>query len=117
MSYVDGFVVAVPTANKAMYKEVAEISAQVFKEHGVLRVVECWGDDVPDGELTSFRKAVQVRDDETVCFAWMLWPSKEARNTAMPKLMKDPRLQPDQLPMPFDGNRMIYGGFKVFVDV
>ena len=103
--------------NKAMYREVAEISAQVFKEHGVLRVVECWGDDVPDGELTSLRKAVQVRDDETVCFAWMLWPSKEARNTAMPKLMKDPRLQPDQLPMPFDGNRMIYGGFKVFVDV
>ncbi len=116
MSYIDGFVAAVPTANKAAYKKHAEDAAVVFKEHGALKLVECWGDDVPDGEVTSFPMAVKCRDDETVVFSWVLWPSREARNAGMEKAMTDPRLQPDVNPMPFDGKRMIFGGFEMIVD-
>lgn len=116
MSYVDGFVAAVPTANKEKYIKHASDAAEVFKEHGVLQMVECWGDDVPEGELTSFPKAVQCKPDETVVFAWLLWPSREVRDKAMPRIMDDPRLQPDVNPMPFDGKRLIYGGFSVIVD-
>ncbi|MEO1247637.1 MAG: DUF1428 domain-containing protein [Pseudomonadota bacterium] len=115
--YVDGFVLAVPTANRETYRKHAEEAAVVFKEYGALKLVECWGDDVPDGEVTSFPMAVQRKDDETVCFSWMLWPSKDVRNEAMPKVMADPRLQPDTNPMPFDGRRMIFGGFEMIVDV
>jgi len=116
MPYIDGFVAAVPTANKAAYKKHAEDAAVVFKEHGALKLVECWGDDVPDGEVTSFPMAVKCRDDETVVFSWVLWPSREARNAGMEKAMTDPRLQPDVNPMPFDGKRMIFGGFEMIVD-
>jgi len=116
MPYVDGFVAAVPTANKEIYKKHAEAAAVVFKEHGALKLVECWGDDVPDGELTSFPMAVKRKDDETVVFSWILWPSREARDAGMPKVMADPRLQPDANPMPFDGKRLIYGGFEMIVD-
>ena len=116
MSYIDGFVVAVPTANKAVYRQHAEASAAIFKEHGALKLVECWGDDVPDGELTSFPMAVKCKEDETVCFSWILWPSREARNQGMEEVMADPRMQPDTNPMPFDGKRMIYGGFEMIVD-
>ncbi len=116
MSYVDGFVAAVPTANKAAFIKHAEDAAVVFKEHGALKVVECWGDDVPDGEVTSFPLAVKSKDDETVIFSWILWPSREVRNEAMKKVMEDPRLHPETNPMPFDGKRLIYGGFEAVVD-
>ncbi len=116
MPYIDGFVAAVPTANKTAYKKHAEDAAVVFKEHGALKLVECWGDDVPPGEVTSFPMAVKCRDDETVVFSWVLWPSRDARNAGMEKAMTDPRLQPDVNPMPFDGKRMIFGGFEMIVD-
>jgi uncharacterized protein YbaA (DUF1428 family) len=116
MSYVDGFVAAVPTANKELYKQHAKAAAIVFKEHGALRLVECWGDDVPEGNITSFPMAVKCNNDETVVFSWILWPSRKVRDEGMQKVMSDPRLRPDSNPMPFDGKRMIYGGFDIIVD-
>src|SRR5215210_8981139 len=115
MNYVDGFVVPVPTANRDTYRRVAEAASTVFKENGALSVTECWGDDVPEGKLTSFPMAVQRKDDETVIFSWITWPSRQARDEGMKKVMADPRLQPETNPMPFDGKRMIYGGFEVIV--
>ncbi|MFT4097079.1 MAG: DUF1428 domain-containing protein [Rhodoblastus sp.] len=115
--YIDGFVAAVPTANREKYRKHAETAAAVFKEHGALKVVECWGDDVPDGKLTSFPLAVQRKDDESVIFSWIAWPSRAARDAGMKKAMEDPRLSPEQNPMPFDGKRMIYGGFETIVDL
>ncbi len=115
MNYVDGFVAAVPTANKETYRKHAADAGAVCQEYGALEFVECWGDDVPDGEVTSFPMAVQRRDDETVVFSWITWPSKEVRDEAMDKIMKDPRMQPDINPMPFDGKRLIYGGFQPLV--
>ncbi len=116
MSYVDGFVAAVPTVNKEIYKQHAIAAAVVFKEHGALKLVECWGDDVPEGKITSFPMAVKCQDDETVVFSWILWPSRKVRDEGMKKAMSDPRLQFDTNPMPFDGKRMIYGGFDIIVD-
>lgn len=116
MTYVDGFVVAVPTANRELYRRHAQSAAAVFKEYGALSVVECWGDDVPEGKLTSFPMAVQRKDDETVVFSWVTWPSRQTRDAGMQKVMADPRLQPDSNPMPFDGQRLIYGGFEVIVE-
>lgn len=116
MAYVDGFVAAVPTANREAYRKHAEAAAVVFKEHGALKLVECWGDDVPEGEVTSFPMAVKRKDDETVVFSWIIWPSRQVRDQSMQKVMADPRLQPDTNPMPFDGKRLIYGGFEVIVD-
>ncbi|HEV3178569.1 MAG TPA: DUF1428 domain-containing protein [Stellaceae bacterium] len=114
--YIDGFVAAVPTANRDAYRRHAEAAAVVFKEHGALRLVECWGDDVPDGKLTSFPMAVKKQADETVVFSWITWPSREARDAGMQKVMADPRSKPEANPMPFDGKRLIYGGFNVIVD-
>jgi uncharacterized protein YbaA (DUF1428 family) len=116
MSYIDGFLAAVPTANREKFRRHAEEAAVVFKEHGALKVVECWGDDVPDGKLTSFPLAVKCQPDETVIFSWIMWPSREARDAGMAKVMADPRLQPDKNPMPFDGKRAVFGGFKVLVE-
>jgi uncharacterized protein YbaA (DUF1428 family) len=116
MSYVDGFVAAVPTANRDAYREHAEKALAVFKEHGALRCVECWGDDVPEGKVTSFPMAVKREDDESVIFSWVEWPSKAARDTGWQKIMADPRMQPGANPMPFDGKRLIYGGFAAIVD-
>jgi len=116
MTYVDGFVVAVLTANRETYRKYAELAAAVFKENGALNVVECWGDDVPEGKLTSFPMAVKRKDDETVVFSWVTWPSRQARDEGMKAVMADPLLQPDTNAMPFDGKRMIYGGFEVIVD-
>jgi uncharacterized protein YbaA (DUF1428 family) len=117
MSYVDGFVLAVPTANQETYRKHAQAAAVVFKEHGALKVVECWGDDVPEGKVTSFPMAVKCQPDETVVFSWIVWPSRAVRDQAMEKVMADPRLQPDQNPMPFDGQRLIYGGFEMIVEL
>jgi len=116
MTYVDGFVAAVPTANRQAFRKHAEDAAAVFKEHGAVKVVECWGDDVPEGEVTSFPMAVKRKNDETVVFSWIVWPSRRVRDEAMKKVMADPRLQPAVNPMPFHGKRMIYGGFEVIVD-
>lgn len=116
MTYVDGFVAAVPTANREKYIRHASDAAPVFKEYGALNVVECWGDDVPGGEVTSFPMAVKCKADETVIFSWIVWPSRAVRDEAMPRVMKDARLQPDVNPMPFDGKRLIYGGFEVVLD-
>ena len=116
MSYVDGFIAAVPTANREKYQEHAEYSAPIFKDHGALAVVECWGDDVPDGEVTSLPMAVKCKDDETVVFSWVVWPSREARNAGWEKIMADPRMQPEDNPMPFDGKRLIFGGFEVILE-
>ncbi|HHT0591952.1 TPA: DUF1428 domain-containing protein [Legionella anisa] len=117
MSYVDGFVAAVPKANKAQYIEHATKAGVVFKEHGALQLVECWGDDVPEGKITSFPMAVKCKEDEIVVFSWILWPSKQVRDAGMKKVMEDPRLEPDINPMPFDGKRLIYGGFNIVVNV
>src|SRR5499427_3378131 len=117
MTYVDGFVAAVPTANREKFKKHADETATIFKEYGALSVVECWGDDVPDGKLTSFPMAVQKKDDETVVFSWIVWPSKQVRDEGMKKVMTDPRIQPNVNPMPFDGKRLIFGGFEVLVDL
>jgi uncharacterized protein YbaA (DUF1428 family) len=116
MTYVDGYVAAVPTANREKFKKHAEAAANIFKEHGALKVVECWGDNVPDGQVTSFPMAVKRKDDETVVFSWIVWPSREARKAAWEKVMADPRMQPDKNPMPFDGKRMIYGSFEPIVE-
>jgi uncharacterized protein YbaA (DUF1428 family) len=116
MTYVDGFVAAVPTANREKFRKHAEDAAAVFKDHGALKVVECWGDDVPGGEVTSFPMAVQCKPDETVIFSWIIWPDRETRNSAMKQVMEDPRLRPDVNPMPFDGKRLIFGGFEVIVE-
>jgi uncharacterized protein YbaA (DUF1428 family) len=113
MNYVDGIVAAVPTAGKEAYRDYALRMAAVFKEHGALEVVDCWGDDVPAGKLTSFPLAVKCEADETVVFSWLSWPSRQKRDEAWKALMADPRMQPGVTPMPFDGKRMIYGGFEV----
>jgi uncharacterized protein YbaA (DUF1428 family) len=115
MAYVDGFVLAVPKANRDMYKQHAEKAAVIFREHGALQLVECWGDDVPEGKLTSFPMAVKCQEDEAVVFSWILWPSRAARDEGMKNFMADPRMA-NMGPMPFDGKRMIYGGFEMFVD-
>ena len=115
MDYIDGFVLAVPTANRELYRKQAADAAPIFKEHGALRLVECWGDDVPEGEVTSFPMAVKRKPDETVVFSWIVWPSKQVRDAGMKKVMEDPRIKESFGSMPFDTKRMIYGGFKSFV--
>ena len=114
MNYLDGFVAAVPTANKEAFLKHAQEAAVVFKEYGALNVVESWGDDVPDGKLTSFPMAVKREEGETVVFSWIQWPSKAARDSAWEKIMADPRMQNSQ--MPFDAKRMIFGGFQIIME-
>ena len=114
MSYIDGFVIAVPDAKRKQFIAHANTFDAIFMEFGATRVVECWGDDVPDGKLTDFRRAVQAKDDETVVFSWVEWPDKATRDAGMKKMMEDPRMDPatpGNPPMPFDGKRMIFGGF------
>ena len=121
MSYIDGFIIAVPTANKEEYVAHAKRGDSVFIDFGATRVVECWGDDVPDGKVTDFRKAVQAKDDETVVFSWIEWPDKETRDAAMEKMMspdfKDERMDPTKNPAPFDAMRLIYGGFTPIAEL
>ncbi|ESP93680.1 MULTISPECIES: DUF1428 domain-containing protein [Pseudoalteromonas] len=117
MAYVDGFVLAVPNQNKSEYLRMAQLSAEIFKEYGALSVVECWGDDVPDGEQTSFPLAVKCEAEETVCFSWVFWPSKEIRDEGMAKCHNDERMKAMcEGAMPFDGKRLIYGGFEVILN-
>lgn len=116
MGYVDGYVAAVPTANRETYAKHAEDIAVIFKKHGALKVVECWGDEVPDGEVTSFPMAVMKKDDETVVFGWVVWPSKEAHDEGWKKIMQEPAMLPGGNSMPFDGKRMIFGGFDILAE-
>lgn len=116
MKYVDGFVVAVPADHKEAYLALAAKAAPIFKEHGALRVVECWADDVPGGNITDFRMAVKAEDHEEVVFSWIEYPSKEVRDAANQKVMADPRMKEMGDSMPFDGKRMIYGGFAPILE-
>jgi len=116
MTYVDGFIVAVPTAQKERYLEVSETFATLFKSYGALSVVECWGNDVPDGEITSFPMAVKCEKDETVVFSWIVWPSKAARDEGHKAFEGDPALATMSADMPFDGKRMIMGGFEMMLE-
>jgi uncharacterized protein YbaA (DUF1428 family) len=115
MGYVDGMLVAVPAGDKQAYADFAAKAAAVFRDHGASRVIDAWGDDVPDGKVTDYRRAVKAETGETVVYSWVEWPSKEARNAAWEKVMGDPRMA--DMKMPFDGKRMIYGGFEPIVDV
>ncbi|WP_323846673.1 DUF1428 domain-containing protein [Microbulbifer magnicolonia] len=121
MSYIDGFVLAVPTDNRQQFIEHAKTADSVFLELGALRVLECWGDDIPKGKVTDFYGAVQAKPEETVVFSWIEWPDKATRDAAMGRmeeLMKtDPRMSPEKNPMPFDGMRLIYGGFSPVVEL
>ena len=112
--YVDGYLAPVPTGNKDAYRELATKMAALFKEFGAVRVVEAWGDDVPDGKVTDFKGAVKATPDEKVVYSWVEWPSKAVRDEGWKKLMADPRMQNHA--MPFDGKRMIYGGFAPILD-
>jgi uncharacterized protein YbaA (DUF1428 family) len=115
MSYIDGMVAAVPTANKAAYLEHARATGAIFKEHGAAGCVENWGDDIPDGQVTDFRRAVQATAEETIVLSWITWPSKAARDAGWEKIMQDARM--NALEMPFDGRRMIMGGFDSILTV
>lgn len=116
MAYVEGFVAAVPAANKEKYRKHAADAAPLFKEFGANRMVECWGDDVPDGETNDFKTAVKAKDDEVVVFSWLEYPDRKTRDAANEKMMSDPRMEEMGAEMPFDGMRMIFGGFAPFVD-
>ena len=111
MAYVDGFVLAVEKDKLDAYKAITELAGRVWMEHGALSYVECVADDTPYGELTSFPRAVMATDDEVVIFSWITYESRQKRDEVNARVMADPRMQPDPATMPFDGKRMIYGGF------
>ena len=114
MSYVDGFVIPVPAGNREAYLASSRKMTSVLKRLGALRVVDCWGSDVPDGKVTDFKRAVDAKEGETVVFSWIEWPSKEVRDKGNKAMMEDPEMK--NMQMPFDGKRMIYGGFEVIHD-
>jgi uncharacterized protein YbaA (DUF1428 family) len=117
MSYIDGYVVPVATKDKQAYLEMAKFTAAIFREHGATRLMECWGDDIPDGKTTDFKRAVKLEAGETVVFSWIEWPSKQARDSGMKKFMEDQRMLANDTPMPFDGKRLIMGGFATLLEV
>ncbi|MEG8017025.1 DUF1428 domain-containing protein [Sphingomonas sp. LR55] len=116
MTYIEGFVVAVPTANRQAYLEHTTSAVEFLKEFGVARMVENWGDDVPAGTLNDFAGAVQATADETVVFSWFEYPDKAARDAASTRIMTDPQMEGMGASMPFDGSRMIYAGFQAEVE-
>lgn len=116
MAYIDGFVAAVPAGNRESYLEHATSVVPIFREFGVRRMVETWGDDVPEGQTTDFYRAVKAKDGEVIVFAWLEYPDKAARQAASEKMMTDPRMQGAMEEMPFDAKRMIYGGFEIVSD-
>ena len=116
MAYIEGFVVAVPAANKEKYRQHAEGALDFFKGLGVTRMVETWGDDVPDGKITDFKRSVQAKPDEVVLFSWLEYPSKAVRDAANDKMMNDPNMKDMGKDMPFDGQRMIFAGFETLVE-
>ena len=116
MTYFEGFVAAVPEANKEEYRKHAASAAPIFQEFGVRRHVEAWDSDIPDGKVTDFRKAVEAKDDEKVVFAWFEYPDRKTRDAVNEKMMSDPRMEEMGKTMPFDAKRMIYGGFDAIVE-
>lgn len=116
MKYVDGYLVPVENSKKAAYEELAKVAAPIFKENGAISIAECWGDDVPDGKVTSFPMAVNLKPEETVVFSWIVWPSKAVRDAGMHKAMEDERFKRFENNMPFDGQRMVFGGFEMMVE-
>jgi len=114
MPYIEGFVAAVPTANKEVYRKHAQEAVAYFKKLGATRLVECWGDDVPKGALTDFYKATQAKDDETPVFSWIEYPDRATRGAANKKMMDDPSMA--NMEMPFDGKRMFWGGFEILIN-
>ena len=110
MSYISGFVIAVPTDRKEDYRKMAADAAEVFRDYGATEIMEAWGEDVRDGEVTDFRRAVQATEDETIVFAWIVWPDKATADAAEKKMETDERMKPP-VDAPFDMKRMIYGGF------
>ena len=120
MTYIDGFVIAVPTANREAFIEHARKFDTMIVKAGAIRVVESWGDSVPEGKVTDFRRAVQATEDETVAFSWVEWPDKETRDRVhaeMERKMKSGEIDSGMTDMPFDGKRMIFGGFSTVVDI
>jgi uncharacterized protein YbaA (DUF1428 family) len=115
MPYIQGFVIPVPTARKEAFREMAAKVAPIFLEFGATRIVECWGDDVPDGKVTDFKMAVKATADETVVFSWIVWPDKATCDAAAARMQSDERMRPDG-EVPFDGKRMIFGGFVPILD-
>ncbi|HTE42802.1 MAG TPA: DUF1428 domain-containing protein [Steroidobacteraceae bacterium] len=113
--YIDGSVIPVPAENKAAYVDSAKARIALLREFGASRVVDAWGDDVPDGKVTDYKGAVKATPNEKIVYSWIEWPSKEARDKGWEAVMKDPRMQ--ATPMPFDGKRMIYGGFAPVLDM
>ena len=117
-SYVQGFIVPVRANKREEYRKMAADVWDMFREYGALRVVEAWDDDVPEGKVTDFRRAVKAEPDEKVVFSFMEWPSREICNQAAEKMMSDERMQtPEGMEMPFDPQRMVYGGFKPVVQL
>lgn len=119
MSYVDGFLLPVPRRNREKYRRMARLAGRVWREHGALEYIECMADDVKPGKWTSFPQAVKLKAGETVWFSWIVYKSRQHRDRVLAKVMKDKRLAPmmDPKKMPFDGRRMMWGGFKVMVDL
>lgn len=113
MNYVAGFLAAVPKENKQKLIEHSQKCIEVMRDCGALSVIDCWEDDVPEGKVTSMPMAIQRKEGEAIVFSWITWPSKAVRNEGMKKMMEDPRMSPKNNPMPFDGKRLIYGGFQV----
>ena len=117
MSYVDGFVLAVPKKKLGEYKKIARKAGKVWREHGALAYVECSGDDVPYGKRTSFPRSVKAKSSETVVFSWIVYKSRPHRDAVLKKVMSDKRIKLDMSNMPFDAKRMIYGGFKTMLEM
>lgn len=117
MSCIDGFVIAVPAAHRSAFIDHVTTADAAFIEYGAIRVVEAWGDDVPAGQVTDFRRAVQATADEVVVFSWIEWPDKATRDAGMARIMEDPRMDADVMRRLFDGKRMIFGSFAPVVDL
>ena len=110
--YVQGFLIPVPEGNKEAYRKVAEQAGEKFREYGVTEIMEAWEEDVSDGKVTDFRRATQAKDGEKIVFSWMIWPDKATCDAAAEKMQEDPFFTEQMSEMPFDGMRMIWGGFS-----